>query len=97
LQGEVDPPGFAEFWKAWPQSPRKVGRKQAAAKWKRHGFGVKTSTILAHVEAMKRTKQWSDGFEPAPLTYLNQERWGDGVPVEESANDELRDIFARAV
>lgn len=26
---------------------------------------------------MKRTKQWQDGFEPAPLTFINQKRWED--------------------
>jgi hypothetical protein len=26
---------------------------------------------------MKQSKQWKDGFNPAPLTYINQERWED--------------------
>lgn len=79
LQGE-DPPGFVEFWATWPSTERKVARKQCAEKWRRHGLSVKTDLIVAHVQAMKQTRQWSDGYEPAPLTYLNGERWKDGVP-----------------
>ena len=29
---------------------------------------------------MAKTKAWQDGYEPAPLTYLNQDRWEDGMP-----------------
>lgn len=78
----ADPPGFVEFWSSWPQSDRKVARKQCAEKWRRKGFAKDMPAILVHVEAMKQSKQWRDGYEPAPLTYLNQERWGDGLPVE---------------
>ena len=42
---------------------------------------------------MKLTRQWQDGFEPAPLTYLNGERWRDGVHAESGAG---ADIFAGA-
>jgi len=31
---------------------------------------------------MKCSTQWEKGYEPAPLTYLNGERWNDPVPVE---------------
>jgi hypothetical protein len=31
---------------------------------------------------LKVTEQWTGGFEPAPLTYINQRRWEDdaGTP-----------------
>jgi uncharacterized protein YdaU (DUF1376 family) len=87
-KGGADPAGFAEFWNSWPASVRKVGRKQCATKWKRHGFNAQLPAIVAHVEAMKQSKQWRDGFEPAPLTYLNQERWGDGLPSEAESPSE---------
>lgn len=74
-----DPEGFEEFWNTWPKTERKVARKQCAEKWKKKGLSVKTEEILAHVASMKTTKQWLDGFEPAPLTYINGERWLDGV------------------
>jgi hypothetical protein len=33
--------------------------------------------IIADIARMKSTKQWLDGFEPSPQTYLNQQRWLD--------------------
>lgn len=92
-KGAVDPPGFAEFWGSWPSTPRKVDRKKCGEKWKRSGFSAQLPAIVAHVEALKQSKQWRDGFEPAPLTYLNGERWRDGVHAESGAG---ADIFAGA-
>lgn len=98
VPGDDDPPGFAEFWASWPKSPRKVDRKQCASKWKRHRYDLQRTAILAHVEAMKHSGQWLGGFEPAPLKYLNGERWGDGVPEDGApGGDELSAIFARAL
>lgn len=74
----VDPQGFAEFWAAWPKTDRKQDRKKCAAKWAKDGFAESSEEIVSHVEASKRTKKWLDGYEPAPLTYLNGERWRDG-------------------
>lgn len=36
--------------------------------------------------AMRKTQQWLDGFEPGPMTYINQSRWEDGVPKERATN-----------
>lgn len=72
---------FPDFWSAWPTSARKQDRKKCLAKWLRCRWDAEADAIVAHVEAMKGTKQWLDGYEPAPLTYLNGERWRDGVPV----------------
>jgi hypothetical protein len=77
-----DPQGFPEFWTAWPGSARKQDRKKCAAKWRRCNFGREVERIVAHVEASKSTRSWRDGFEPAPLTYLNGERWRDGPPAD---------------
>ena len=87
-KGGADPAGFAEFWNSWPASERKVARKQCAVKWLRKGFNAQLPAIVAHVEAMKQSKQWRDGFEPAPLTYLNQERCGDGLPSDAESTSE---------
>lgn len=92
-KGERSPVGFEEFWKAWPASPRKVGKKQCSDKWARKKFGAITEEILVHVMAMKMTKQWRDGFEPAPLTYLNGERWKDGVPVGSTSSDAFAGVI----
>ena len=77
-RGGDDPLGFPEFWAAWPSSPRKQDRKKCADKWRRKGFASRVAEIVANVEAMKSSRQWQDGYEPAPLTYLNGERWADG-------------------
>lgn len=71
---------FPDFWSAWPTSARKQDRKKCLAKWQRCRWDAEADAIVAHVEAMKGTKQWRDGYEPAPLTYLNGERWRDGIP-----------------
>jgi uncharacterized protein YdaU (DUF1376 family) len=90
-----DPEGFAEFWSSWPSSPRKQDRKKCAAKWVRSKFVRCVDEIVQHVEAMKGTRQWRDGFEPAPLTYLNGERWRDGVPADRANGaDHVENRFA---
>lgn len=70
---------FPDFWSAWPNTARKTDRKKCLAKWQRHGWDSEAGAIVAHVVAMKATRQWLEGYEPAPLTYLNGERWRDGV------------------
>lgn len=84
-KGGADPDGFAEFWATWPQSQRKVARKQCSEKWRRNRYSLDLAKIIAHVESLKHSKQWTDGYEPSPLTYLNQERWKDGAPINQSA------------
>lgn len=79
--GTPETDGFAEFWKAWPNTDRKADRKKCAEKWRRCTFGKMLPAILANIAALKSTRKWSDGFEPSPLTYLNGERWSDGVDV----------------
>lgn len=74
---------FDRFWSAWPSSPRKVGKVDCERRWKREHLDAKIDEIICHVEAMKGTQQWKDGFEPAPATYLNQKRWNDGVPADQ--------------
>ena len=73
-------PAFDLFWQAWPASKRKVDKKKCADKWQRKRLDAEAEAILAHVAAMKRSGQWRDGFEPAPLTYINGERWTDPLP-----------------
>lgn len=73
------PARFPDFWTAWPSTARKVAKAKCAEVWKRKKLDAIADQILGHVEAMRRTQQWQDGYEPAPLTYLNQKRWEDGV------------------
>lgn len=76
--GKPDTPaGFDRFWSAWPKSDRKVAKAECAKRWRKRGLEAQADAIVAHVESLRRSKQWQDGYEPAPLTYLNQRRWED--------------------
>lgn len=75
---------FEEFWEAWPKSPRKVGKAACEKKWKAKQLDAIADRIIEHVNKIKPTKQWLTGFDPAPLTYINQGRWGDEVFADEA-------------
>lgn len=68
-------PGFERFWKAWPANDRKEAKPKCFEKWKAHRLEPRTDEVVAHVESLKLTAKWRDGFCPAPLTYLNQGRY----------------------
>jgi len=70
---------FERFWEIWPSSPRKVAKQKCLAVWKQKKLSQKTDQIINHVKIMRSTKQWTDGYDPAPLTYLNQGRYDDGI------------------
>jgi len=74
---------FNEFWLSWPSSPRKVAKAACEKKWSAKKLDLIADQILQHVASMKLTKQWLDGFDPAPLTYINQGRWSDEVFVSD--------------
>lgn len=84
------PAGFVRFWAAWPKSVRKVAKAACEKRWRSRGLEVQAVAIVAHVEAMRESRQWRDGYEPAPLTYLSQERWRDG-----DGADQPRDWWLR--
>ena len=67
---------FEDFWKEYPVN-RKVGKKPCMDKWSSKGLDKIADKIIYHVKEMSKTKSWKDGFNPAPLTYINQERWED--------------------
>ena len=77
--------GFERFWKAWPASTRKGAKSECLKKWEKHYCETQTDQIIKHIEWLKTTEQWLKGngaFIPAPLVYLNQQRW-DGAEVPE--------------
>ena len=84
--------GFDKFWNAWPKSPRKGAKAECKKKWVKLYCETCADQIVKHVEWMKTTDQWrqSNGaFIPAPLVYLNQQRW-DGAEIPEIApKDEI--------
>lgn len=78
--------GFDRFWSAWPKSIRKGGKASCKTRWAKGYYETCADQIIKHVEWMKTTDQWrKDGgaFIPAPLVYLNQQRW-DGAEIPES-------------
>ena len=70
---------FDEFWNAWPSSKRKVAKSECQKKWAKAGLDAVAETIIAQVKILKSSEQWTGGFEPAPLTYINQRRWEDDI------------------
>jgi uncharacterized protein YdaU (DUF1376 family) len=76
----AEPTRFGEFWSLWPASKRKVGKAVCEKKWAARDLDSLADQILSHVRTMKETDQWKEGFEPAPVTYLNQSRWQDDLP-----------------
>jgi hypothetical protein len=86
------PEGFARFWSTWPQHKRKAGKPQCLAHWQTKSLEANSARIVAHVEAMRRSVDWTkDGgaFIPAPLVYLRQERY--------DAPAEVAPVIARKV
>lgn len=84
------PAGFLRFWSAWPKSPRKVAKAECAKRWRSRHLEAQAEAIVAHVESIRGSRQWRDGYEPAPLTYLNQERWRDGETADQPRDWWLR-------
>jgi len=73
---------FDEFWNNWPSSKRKVARTACKAKWDRQALDPLTDEINAVVTRLKASEQWVSGFDPAPLTFINQRRWEDDAQTE---------------
>lgn len=79
---------FDKFWAAWPKSYRKGGKSVCMARWKKGLYDGCADQIIKHVEWMKTTDAWrkdQGAFIPAPLVYLNQQRW-DGAEIPENFN-----------
>lgn len=77
--------GFDRFWSAWPKNPRKGAKSECRKKWEKLKCEAETDQIIKHLEWMKTTDQWKQAngaYVPAPLVYINQQRW-DGADVPE--------------
>lgn len=81
------PPGFDEFWAAYP---RKVGKDAAAKAFAKRRVGVGLlAQMLAAISTQKTGEQWRrDGgqFIPHPATWLNEGRWQDETPCVETVD-----------
>lgn len=84
--------GFAEFWLAWPKNERKQDKAACQDLWKRRGYEAISAAILADVRVKRGTEKWAEGYIEAPLVYLRNKRWEDGVtPNSEADNEDLGD------
>lgn len=68
---------FDEFWNLYPPV-RKTNKKGCLEKWQAKDLDLIADKVIGYVKTMKETKQWKEGFVPAPMTLINQERWEDG-------------------
>jgi hypothetical protein len=76
--GGVVLPGFDRFWTTWPTHGRKVAKAQCLRKWVSKGCELIAEAVVAAVEAAKASDAWTKekgDFIPAPLVWLNQNRW----------------------
>jgi len=68
---------FSEFWEMYPTT-RKVNKKTCLERWANKSLDAIADEVISYVKKMKDSKSWKEGFSPAPLTLINQERWNDG-------------------
>lgn len=77
------PPGFAEFWEAYPRKIAKGAAMKAFAKLR--ADDALLASILKAVAAARNSDQWkADGGKwiPHPATWLNGRRWEDEIEAE---------------
>lgn len=92
-----------DFERWWDAYAKKVGRKPCQAKWKRlkwKQLGISPEFLIN--DTLSRHEwddQWQRGYQPNPLTYLNQQRWTDEItkpkrddlaPADRAAQDAAR-------
>lgn len=73
------PAGFDEFWSAYPKKEAKPTALKAFAK-----VTAPLELLLSAIAVQKKSEKWAkDGgqYIPMPATWLNGERWNDGVTV----------------
>jgi len=92
---------FDLFWAAWPNNvqggySRKGAKSECLKRWNKHHHDTQADTILKHVAWLKTTPDWlkDNGlYIPAPLVYLNQQRW-DGADVPDVRPKAIDDTIA---
>lgn len=73
------PNGFARFWEAYPEKVGKRAAEAAFAKAVRRIEGDPLAAMLPAIDRAKQSRKWREGIIPNPATWLNQDRWLDGV------------------
>jgi len=67
------------FKKFWDSYPNKVKKDYSYSIWKKHKLDGDVDKIIKHLESIKQSKQWKEGFVQHPSTYLNQKMYLDDV------------------
>lgn len=67
---------FLRFWEAYPN---KVKKDYSYGFWKKQKLDSMIDKVLKHLENIKQSKEWRDGFVQHPATYLNQKIYLDDV------------------
>jgi DNA replication protein DnaC len=84
------PPGFAAFWAAYPQTPRKADRMGCVAVWKREKLEPVAATVNACLTAWTRSHEWTKEhgrFVCAPIVWLRKKPWIEDFSNLEVAHD----------
>ena len=81
------PSGTENFDAFWSAYPRKEAKAKAEQLWAQKHCDKHAAVIMQHVEEMKMSRQWQEGFVPHASTYLNQRRWEDAVDSGSSMDD----------
>lgn len=87
---------FLEFWTAWPANERKQDKEKCFENWKDQSLQDIADTILADIAVKKQTQKWQGGFIEAPLVYLHNVRWQDGVVPNSTEQSAVIDPDSRA-
>jgi uncharacterized protein YdaU (DUF1376 family) len=82
-QPAAEPPGFVDFWQAWPSHHRKANKAKCLTQWQADDCEARSAEIVGKVRAWARSVDWTkDGgqFIPAPAVWLNQRRYEAPAP-----------------
>lgn len=79
---------FDNWWTALPDN-RKNNKKGCEKKWMDKKLDSIGKDIIKWTNSMRSTREWKEGFNPAPETILNQERWND----KDNKSTELRGVL----
>ncbi len=69
---------FERFWTAWGSHHRRTSKGPCYKVWKKSKLDAKIDHVVAVVNALNKSKSWTEEiakFKPAPLAWLNQEKW----------------------
>lgn len=78
---------FSLFWAAFPNCQRKGAKSKAANIWKTKRLDTQQGQIMAYLEAMAASEQWTKNggaFIPAPVAFLNAAAWDGWAGFDDS-------------